>query len=100
MVRARQSTKVVDRDRAKGRKRTEPGAGGTRLACRYESLGNLEGKELRFGASAGSTFAAATTCITCGSVNCTHDSLNPLAGISPMTGMWLNCIFGGKGVGG
>jgi len=32
-------------------------------------------------------------------VNCMHDSLNPLAGISPLTGMWLNCIFGGKGVG-
>ena len=28
-----------------------------------------------------------------------HDSLNPLAGITPLTGMWLNCIFGGKGVG-
>jgi K+-transporting ATPase ATPase A chain len=64
-----------------------------------QSLGNLEGKELRFGTSAGSTFATLTTCITCGSVNCMHDSLNPLAGISPFTGMWLNCIFGGKGVG-
>ena len=28
-----------------------------------------------------------------------HDSLNPLAGLTPLTGMWLNCIFGGKGVG-
>jgi K+-transporting ATPase ATPase A chain len=28
-----------------------------------------------------------------------HDSLNPLAGLTPMTGMWLNCVFGGKGVG-
>ena len=37
--------------------------------------------------------------ITCGSVNCMHDSLNPLAGLTPLTGMWLNCIFGGKGVG-
>jgi potassium-transporting ATPase potassium-binding subunit len=64
-----------------------------------QSLGNLEGKELRFGTSAGSTYAVLTTCITCGSVNCMHDSLNPLAGISPFTGMWLNCIFGGKGVG-
>jgi len=64
-----------------------------------QSLGNLEGKELRFGTSAGATFAAATTAITCGSVNCMHDSLNPLAGITPMTGMWLNCVFGGKGVG-
>ena len=41
----------------------------------------------------------ATTAIACGSVNCAHDSLNPLAGLSPLTGMWLNCIFGGKGVG-
>jgi K+-transporting ATPase ATPase A chain len=64
-----------------------------------QSLGNLEGKELRFGTSAGATFSAVTTAVACGSVNCMHDSLNPLAGITPMTGMWLNCVFGGKGVG-
>jgi K+-transporting ATPase ATPase A chain len=62
-------------------------------------LGNLEGKELRFGTSAGATFAAVTTGVACGSVNCSHDSLNPLAGLTPLTGMWLNCVFGGKGVG-
>jgi K+-transporting ATPase ATPase A chain len=62
-------------------------------------LGNLEGKELRFGNSAGATFSAVTTAVTCGSVNCMHDSLNPLAGLTPFTGMWLNCVFGGKGVG-
>ncbi len=62
-------------------------------------LGNLEGKELRFGTSAGATFSAITTAVTCGSVNCMHDSLNPLAGLTPFTGMWLNCVFGGKGVG-
>jgi K+-transporting ATPase ATPase A chain len=28
-----------------------------------------------------------------------HDSLNPLAGITPLIGMQLNCVFGGKGVG-
>jgi K+-transporting ATPase ATPase A chain len=28
-----------------------------------------------------------------------HDSLNPLAGLVPLAGMWLNCIFGGVGVG-
>jgi K+-transporting ATPase ATPase A chain len=28
-----------------------------------------------------------------------HDSLNPNAGLTPLTGMWLNCIFGGVGVG-
>jgi K+-transporting ATPase ATPase A chain len=64
-----------------------------------QELGNLEGKELRFGTSAGATFCAVTTAVTCGSVNCMHDSLNPLAGLTPMTGMWLNCVFGGKGVG-
>jgi K+-transporting ATPase ATPase A chain len=64
-----------------------------------QGLGNLEGKELRFGTSAGATFAAGTTAITCGSVNCMHDSLNPLAGLTPLAGMWLNCVFGGKGVG-
>src|SRR5246127_1303200 len=64
-----------------------------------QHLGNLEGKELRFGTSAGSTFAAATVDFTCGAVICAHDSLNPIAGLSPMFGMWVNCIFGGKGVG-
>jgi K+-transporting ATPase ATPase A chain len=64
-----------------------------------QELGNLEGKELRFGKSAGATFSAVTTAVTCGSVNCMHDSLNPLAGLTPFTGMWLNCVFGGKGVG-
>jgi K+-transporting ATPase ATPase A chain len=61
--------------------------------------GNLEGKELRFGPGAAPTFAALTTAIACGSVNCMHDSLNPLTGLTPLAGMWLNCIFGGKGVG-
>jgi K+-transporting ATPase ATPase A chain len=64
-----------------------------------QELGNLEGKELRFGTSAGSTFAAITTAVSCGSVNCAHDSLNPLAGLTPLAGMWLQCVFGGKGVG-
>jgi potassium-transporting ATPase potassium-binding subunit len=64
-----------------------------------QHLGNLEGKELRFGTSAGATFAAITTDVTCGAVNAEHDSLNPIAGLSPLIGMWINCVFGGKGVG-
>ena len=64
-----------------------------------QQLGNLEGKELRFGTSAGSTFAALTVDVTDGAVNCEHDSLNPTASLAPMVGMWLNCIYGGKGVG-
>jgi K+-transporting ATPase ATPase A chain len=64
-----------------------------------QDTGNLEGKELRFGPGAGPTWAASTTCTSNGSVNCMHDSLNPLAGLTPLTGMWLNCAFGGVGVG-
>jgi hypothetical protein len=48
------------------------------LPVDHMNMGNLEGKELRFGTSAGPTFAAVTTAATCGSTNCAHDSLNPL----------------------
>lgn len=73
-----------------------PGLAGLSLD---QSAGNLEGKELRFGPSAGPTWAACTTATSNGSVNCMHDSLNPLAGLTPLSGMWLNCVFGGVGVG-
>ncbi len=64
-----------------------------------QHLGNLEGKEMRFGTSAGATFDSLTTDVTCGAVNAEEDSLNPVSGLSPMAGMWLNCVYGGKGVG-
>ncbi len=64
-----------------------------------QHLGNLEGKELRFGTSAGAVFAAITTDVTCGAINAEADSLNPMSSLSPFIGMWLNCVFGGKGVG-
>lgn len=60
---------------------------------------NLEGKELRFGASAGPLWATFTTATSNGSVDAMHDSLNPLTGLIPLTGMWLNVTFGGVGVG-
>ncbi len=64
-----------------------------------QDVGNLEGKELRFGAAAGPLWAVATTSTSNGSVNCMHDSLNPLTGLMSMVGMWLNATFGGVGVG-
>jgi K+-transporting ATPase ATPase A chain len=64
-----------------------------------QHLGNLEGKDLRFGTSACATYAAVTVDVTTGSINCEMDSLNPVAVLSPMVGMWLNVVFGGKGVG-
>ncbi len=60
---------------------------------------NLEGKELRFGPASGPLWAIATTATSNGSVDSMHDSLNPLTGLLPLAGMWLNCIFGGVGVG-
>jgi K+-transporting ATPase ATPase A chain len=77
----------------------KPNPGLRGLPVDSSGLGNLEGKELRFGTSAAPTFVAVTTAVTCGSVNCMHDSLNPLTGLTPLAGMWLNCVFGGKGVG-
>lgn len=62
-------------------------------------VGNLEGKELRFGTAAGPLWAVLTTSTSNGSVNAMHDSLNPLTGLMPMIGMWLNATFGGVGVG-
>lgn len=60
---------------------------------------NLEGKELRFGSTAGPLWAVSTTATSNGSVDAMHDSLNPLTGLLSMAGMWLNVIFGGVGVG-
>lgn len=63
------------------------------------ATGNLEGKELRFGAASGPLWAVLTTATSNGSVGAMHDSLNPLTGLMPMVGMWLNSTFGGVGVG-
>ena len=64
-----------------------------------EAAANLEGKELRFGPGTAPAWIALTTATSNGSVNCMHDSLNPLTGLVPLAGMWLNVVFGGVGVG-
>jgi potassium-transporting ATPase potassium-binding subunit len=62
--------------------------------------GNLEGKEVRFGAASCGLWAGATTGTSNGSVNCTHDSFTPLGGLAPMVHMMLGEISpGGVGVG-
>ncbi len=61
--------------------------------------GNLEGKELRLGTTTGPLWSVLTTSTSNGSVGAMHDSLNPLTGLAPLTGMWLNETFGGVGVG-
>ena len=65
-----------------------------------QSGGNMEGKEVRFGAAACGLWAGATTGTSNGSVNCMHDSFTPLGGAAPMAHMMLGEISpGGVGVG-
>ncbi len=64
------------------------------------ALGNMEGKEVRFGTAASSLFAAVTTDASCGAVNAMHDSLTPLGGMVPLFDMQLGeVVFGGVGSG-
>ncbi len=64
-----------------------------------QSMGNMEGKEVRFGVTQSALFTTTTTSFTTGTVNNMHDTLTPLGGMIPMLHMMLNVVFGGKGVG-
>lgn len=64
-----------------------------------QSMGSMEGKEVRFGIAQSAMFTTTTTSFTTGTVNNMHDSLTPLGGMIPMLHMMLNVVFGGKGVG-
>ena len=62
-------------------------------------MGNMEGKEVRFGIGQSALFTTVTTAFTTGTVNNMHDSLTPLGGAVALVNMMLNVVFGGKGVG-
>jgi K+-transporting ATPase ATPase A chain len=65
-----------------------------------QPLGNMEGKEVRFGVANSALWATATTAASNGSVNAMHDSFTPLGGLVPMVLMQLGeIIFGGVGSG-
>jgi K+-transporting ATPase ATPase A chain len=65
-----------------------------------QAVGNMEGKETRFGIAASSLFAAVTTAASCGAVNAMHDSLMPLGGLVPLALMQFGeVVFGGVGSG-
>ncbi|GLS20634.1 potassium-transporting ATPase potassium-binding subunit [Labrys miyagiensis] len=64
------------------------------------SLGNMEGKEVRFGQAMSAVFVAATTGLSCGAVNTMHASLTPLGGLIPMFLIQLGEVLpGGVGSG-
>ncbi|OYX48799.1 MAG: potassium-transporting ATPase subunit KdpA [Alphaproteobacteria bacterium 32-64-14] len=64
------------------------------------SLGNMEGKEVRFGLSASALFAAVTTAASCGAVNAMHDSFTAIGGMIPLVNILAGeVIVGGVGAG-
>jgi potassium-transporting ATPase potassium-binding subunit len=64
------------------------------------SMGNMEGKEVRFGISASALFAAVTTAASCGAVNAMHDSFTALGGMIPLVNILAGeVIVGGVGAG-
>ena len=64
------------------------------------AMGNMEGKEVRFGLSGSALFAAITTAASCGAVNAMHASFTPLGGMVPLVNMELGeVVVGGVGAG-
>lgn len=64
-----------------------------------QSMGSMEGKEIRLGVAASGFWSIATTVISTGSVNAMHDSFTPLSGLYQLLAMMTNCFYGGCGVG-
>jgi K+-transporting ATPase ATPase A chain len=78
------------------------GTGNTRLHVLGvdAALGNMEGKEVRFGIFNSTLFATITTAASCGAVNSMHDSFTPLGGLIPLFNIQLGeVVFGGVGAG-
>lgn len=63
------------------------------------SLGSMEGKEVRIGPAASAFWGVSTTSTSNGSVNSMHDSQTPLSGGIYILDMMINAIYGGVGVG-
>ncbi len=64
------------------------------------SMGNLEGKEVRFGQAMSALFTTGTSGTSTGAVNSMFDSYTPLGGMVPMFNLLAGCIWpGGVGAG-
>ena len=60
---------------------------------------NWIGQELRFGTGGSALFTTSSMAFSTGSVATAQDSLLPLASLGSFFGMFVNMVFGGKGVG-
>ncbi len=64
------------------------------------SLGNMEGKDLRFGQGGAALFVDATTGTGTGASNAVLESMTPIGGLAAMFNLFLGCISpGGVGTG-
>jgi K+-transporting ATPase ATPase A chain len=64
------------------------------------TLGNMEGKEVRFGEALSALFAVVTTAASCGAIIAQHDSFTALGGMVPLVNMMLGeVVIGGVGAG-
>lgn len=63
------------------------------------SIGNMEGKEIRFGTAASAFWSITATASMNGAVNCMHDSFMPMSGGMQLLGIMNNSLYGGVGTG-
>ncbi len=79
---------------------TTPNPALAQIAGYDGSLGNMEGKEVRFGVADSVLWAVTSSDSACGATNAMYDSFMPLAGMVPLVNILLGCVvFGGVGAG-
>jgi K+-transporting ATPase ATPase A chain len=66
----------------------------------HSTVGNTEGKEVRFGDTSTALFAVASTSTSTGSADASYDSFTPIGGLGLLTGMMIGEVSpGGTGSG-
>jgi len=71
-----------------------------RAGITAQPMGNMEGKEVRFGATSSALFGVSSTMTSTGSADSSYDSFTPMGGFALMTGMMLGEVSpGGVGSG-
>lgn len=80
---------------------TSETAGNTHIASMgiSQALGNMEGKEVRYGGFFSGFYSAVNMIIPAGTITGMHDSYMPLSAIGMLTGMQVDAFFGGLGTG-
>lgn len=63
------------------------------------TVGNLEGKEARFGTLLTAAYCGENVAVPAGTIAGMHDSFMPLSGVFMLVGMQIDAFFGGLGTG-